>query len=516
MSLPDDRFCPVCGKDAPERYCPRDGTATVLRKRLDAGALDYQPGHVVDGRYRITGRLGRGGFGAVFSANHTGTGQDVALKVLHVDLSCDNAATVRRFWQEAQITARLRHANTVRVFDVGQTEEGAFYLAMEQLHGETLADALETRARQGRTMPEREAADLAIQVCKSLQEAHRAGLVHRDLKPANIMLCAAEDEPSLLVKVLDFGIARTADSSLTGQGNALGTPAYMSPEQCRGLAVDARSDLYSLGVMLFRCVAGRVPFVDENPLTVMFHHAETPAPDPRSVTPMLLSDGFAQCVLRALAKRPDDRFADARAMREALEALDTAEQAQTQWVPPLGEAPTEDFTANIPPRTAVIGAMPVPVQRSSRLIGVAGIAVAVLGLAALTVFALQSPQVAAPIAPVAAPPPAVQEGGPETGPYIPAVAPPAIALPTPVSAPVPEPPKAVIAPTVEQVPKQPVRGAPVARRPTPSAPSPAVTPPTRANVTRPAEVPAPPVERPAPEVRKPTVVKPIEKPTALD
>ena len=334
-ALPD-RFCPVCGQDASERYCPRDGTATVTRKKVEAGALDYAPGHIVEGRYRITGRLGHGGFGAVFSAVHTGTGQDIALKVLHVDLSSDNAAIVRRFWQEAQMTSRLRHPNTVRVFDVGQTEEGAFYLAMEHLRGETLADLLEQRARHGQALTEAETRDMAVQVCRSLQEAHKAGLVHRDLKPGNVMLVQGDEEPGPLVKVLDFGIARRTDSSLTGEGSALGTPSYMSPEQCRGKPVDARSDLYALGVMLFRCVTGHVPFADENPFTVMFHHAETPVPDPRGMAPTPLSAGMARCIMRAMAKLPDERFADAREMREALEAtLTQVDEEATKALAPL-------------------------------------------------------------------------------------------------------------------------------------------------------------------------------------
>ena len=315
------RFCPVCGTHSEADFCAKDGTATVVQRTLLPADLDYSPGRVVQGRYRIVDRIGRGGFGAVYSAIHTGTGQDVALKLLHVDLSSDNIEIVRRFWQEAQITARLRSAHTVRVFDVGQTEEGAFYLTMEHLHGVTLAAVLDDLARRGTTMHQREALRIAIEICRSLQEAHRAGLVHRDLKPGNVMLVRHDDEAEAQAKVLDFGIARRADSSLTGQGAALGTPAYMSPEQCRGLDVDGRSDLYALGVILFRCVAGRTPYVDENPLTVMFQHTIAAIPDPRTWAKQSVSDEVAALIRRALAKDPNERFADAKELREALETL---------------------------------------------------------------------------------------------------------------------------------------------------------------------------------------------------
>ena len=321
-----DRFCPVCGAASAVRFCAVDGTATVRRVPQDARLPDLQPGSVVQGRYRVQQRIGRGGFGAVYSATHTGTGQEVALKLLSVDTGADNLEQVRRFWQEAQITARLRHENTVRVFDVGQSEEGAFYLAMEHLRGQTLQGRLEALAAAGGWMAEAEAIAIGVAICRSLQEAHGKGLVHRDLKPGNVMLLDGEgEEGAHSVKVLDFGIARSAGSSLTGSGTILGTPAYMSPEQCRGDPIDGRSDLYALGALLYRCVAGRPPFVDPNPLTVMFQHAATPPADPRQYATKPLSEAMVAVLLRALAKEPGQRFADARGMREALEGIAAGE-----------------------------------------------------------------------------------------------------------------------------------------------------------------------------------------------
>ena len=401
------RFCPVCGQSAAERFCPADGTVTVVRKALRSADLDYAEGSVVEGRYRLGKRLGHGGFGAVYAATHTGTGKQVALKALNVEFSADNSAIVRRFWQEAQITSRLRHPNTVRVFDVGQTELGAFYLTMELLTGQTLQQVCDHTGRMG----ERAAAHLGIEILKSLQEAHGVGLVHRDLKPANIMLGQGDDPGAPLVKVLDFGIARTADSSLTKTGAALGTPAYMSPEQCRGLAVDARSDLYAVAAVMFHCVAGRPPFVDENPLTVMFQHADAPPPDLRTLTPELLSADFLAVVAKALAKDPDQRFADAKSMREALESpLSAAVQpdapTRIAWVaqpaPPAAE-PTPPASPGAP--AAAFGASAdaaaaraQPVGRYSPLaLGLGLIGMACAGAAGMYVFT-QGPQMAVQVA----------------------------------------------------------------------------------------------------------------------
>lgn len=478
------RFCPLCGQGAAERFCAADGTATVLRKRLEKRALDYQAGHVVEGRYRVTGTLGSGGFGSVFSAVHTGTGQDVALKVLHVDLSSDNLSIVRRFWQEAQITSKLRHANTVRVFDVGQTEEGAFYLAMEQLHGQTLADLLEERARQGRALGEEEALHIGVQVCRSLQEAHRAGLVHRDLKPGNVMLVHGDEEPGLQVKVLDFGIARRLDSSLTGEGSAIGTPAYMSPEQCRGQAVDARSDLYALGAVLFRCVTGRVPFVDENALTVMFHHAETPVPDPRSVAPSPLSAAFAACIMRAMAKNPAERFGDAREMREALEATQHGVEAPTLAVAPRVQEP----------QVAAAGqAVPQRTRKASRLLFGLSLLLVLLGLAVASVLRRPEPP------PLPPPPPLVVYQAPAR-------------VVQPVFSPPPVPPSpAAVAPDAVQ---GGVAG-PDAASASAEPPSSPLRAPSRRAAQRPAV--AEPARPSAPEaVTVPPPPRPAEHPTALD
>lgn len=557
LANPEKRFCPVCASEAGERFCPVDGTLMVRRVKLDPARLAYAPGHVIDGRYRIVRAIGRGGFGAVFAAVHTGTGQQVALKVLHVDTAHDNQQIIRRFWQEAQITARLRHANTVRVFDVGQTEEGAFYLTMEHLHGRTLDDEL--AERPGQCLSEAESAAIGIEICKSLQEAHRAGLVHRDLKPANVMLCESGDrgdEAAVAgrwqVKVLDFGIARTVDSSLTGQGSALGTPAFMSPEQCRGRDVDARSDLYSLGILLYRCATGRLPFVDDNPLAVLFHHADTPPPDPRTVGSQQTTQRMAECLLKALQKSPEQRFGDAREMQQALQTvllsdkglaggagldmaghraatvlLDTAKQpelvAATASVAVAGAGAVSTKRPATPEAETALSAV-VPKWPWKAMAGGLGALVALGVVLALVDNAQPEPEVVAPgpaqIAPMA-------------GSAVPAAPAAPVALPLAVSPAAAQPAPAVLpqlpataGPSARPAPAAAPRQAPAAAAKARPAPQPSefampADPPARAPVgPKPAEkvgekTPEKPPETPAKPV-KPVPEKTHEKPMPLD
>ncbi len=313
------RYCPVCGAKTPDLTCPEDGTATVVK--LDGfgkDALTYQVGDIVGGRYRIKGALGKGGFGAVYAAEHIGTRQAIAIKMLTLETSGPRGdSIVKRFYKEAQVTASLRHPNTVRVFDVGQSDEGPLYIAMEMLKGPSLEKVLVMLQKSGTTMTEAQAIDVAVPILRSLQEAHKAGLVHRDIKPANIMIVEGPDEEPL-VKVLDFGIARAKESSLTAEGKALGTPAYMSTEQCRGRDLDGRSDLYAVGILLYECVTGQLPFRSSDVLALMYMHNHEMVPNPVPKASHPLSDEFVAIITKALEKDRDNRFASARDMRDAL------------------------------------------------------------------------------------------------------------------------------------------------------------------------------------------------------
>ena len=344
------RLCPRCGKKCEEARCPDDGTATlVLAANPDARLAE---GTEVNGRYRIRQMIGQGGFGAVYKATNIATDQDMAIKLLAVSLDTDESDVIQRFFAEAQVTASLKHPNTIRVFDFGQTEGGALYIAMELLSGRPLNDVLKRRAAEGKTLTEEETITIGVQVLRSLAEAHGAKLVHRDLKPHNVFLHEVEgDDP--VVKVLDFGIAKRLGSNLTGTGKAFGTPSYMSPEQAQNQVLDNRSDLYSLGCVLYQCVAGKAPFEGDDPLAVLLSHVTKTAPDLRQAAGTPLSEAFVAVLEKAMAKDPDERFATAIAFRQALEACrgrnrtELARAASTEAIAELmaGEAERQGAAA---------------------------------------------------------------------------------------------------------------------------------------------------------------------------
>ena len=346
------RYCPTCGRTTAAEYCPDDGVATVSWAGFSKAPSAYQVGDVVGDRYRIDKVLGRGGYGSVYAAVHTGTRQNIAVKMLDFDPREAGEVVLRRFYKEAQVTASLQHPNTVRVFDVGQDTGGPFFIAMEMLEGPTLAEVMKRALKAKRAMPERQASELATALLRSLQEAHAQKLVHRDLKPANIIFAAIAGDT--VVKVLDFGIARTQDSSLTGSGLAPGTPVFMSPEQCRGQPVDARSDIYAVGIMLYLCCCGRLPFFAKRQVDMMAMHISEPASDPRGRTSQPLSEAIATICLKALAKKPDDRYQTATDMLAAIEAsLADLPANRPGEFPLVSVAPLSDDERDPPPASVM-------------------------------------------------------------------------------------------------------------------------------------------------------------------
>ena len=270
------------------------------------------------GKYRLVRVLGRGGMGVVYEAEDTALGRKVAFKLLPGDESGDPDAPAR-FLREAKAAARLNHPNAVRVYDVDR-HEGGYYLAMELVPGGSLQD----RIKAGGRLRWDEAAAAVADVCRALSAAHAAGIVHRDIKPTNILVAAPVGDPRLTgVKLADFGLAKfgsgQATASLTGTGMVVGTPAYMSPEQCQAEPLDARSDIYSLGMTLYALLTGEPPFAgDRGPMQQMFAHCTQPTPDPRRLAPDIPATVVA-VVHKATQKNPADRYQEAGAMLLALE-----------------------------------------------------------------------------------------------------------------------------------------------------------------------------------------------------
>ena len=265
------------------------------------------PGTLIDDRYRVVSRVGSGGMAEVYCADDVQLGRRVAVKLLHERFALDEEF-VERFRREASSAASLSHANIVSVYDRGEWG-GTYYIAMEYLDGRSL----DSIVREEAPLPPDHAIELTEQVLRAARFAHRRGVVHRDLKPHNVIV----DEEGR-VKVTDFGIAQAGASEITQTGSIMGTARYLSPEQAQGLPVSPRSDLYSIGVMLYELLTGTVPFEGESVVAIALRHLSEPPRPPSSLVPSI-SPSLDAIVLRALAKNPEERFADAD---EFLAALD--------------------------------------------------------------------------------------------------------------------------------------------------------------------------------------------------
>jgi serine/threonine-protein kinase len=293
------------------------GNRRPLRDRRAAG-LDPWLGRVLDGRYRVVDVIGRGGMGIVYKVEHQRMGKIAAMKVLHGDLAGDKEVTAR-FRREAEAVSRLTHPNTVQVFDFG-TAQGQLYLVMEYVRGLDIGTLID---RDGPVSFER-AAPLFAQVCAALAEAHELGVVHRDLKPENILVTRTHGGQDF-AKVLDFGLAKLAErediTAGTGRGAIVGTPHYMSPEQIRGEEeVDARTDIYSLGALMYRVLTGEHAFAAASPVGVLTKHlTEAVVPPSRRVPDLGIPAEADAIVLRAMRKQTAERYASVRELQADLE-----------------------------------------------------------------------------------------------------------------------------------------------------------------------------------------------------
>jgi serine/threonine protein kinase len=269
-------------------------------------------GSTIAGKYRIDIKLGTGGMGAVYRATRLLIGDEVAVKVLHSEQSDPKAA--ERFRREAHAAARLKHPNAVNIYDFGVTDVGLQYLVMELIEGESLRRIIK---QQGPVTPSA-SVEIANQVCAALDEAHRHSIIHRDIKPDNIIVDVTAT--GLRVKVLDFGIAKLRDDvagNLTQTGSILGTPHYMSPEQCLGEELDSRADIYSLGIVLYEMLTGTVPFNSPTPAAVVVQHVNQ-SPAPPRVLNASIPASVESTVLHALEKRREDRPQSAGALAQEL------------------------------------------------------------------------------------------------------------------------------------------------------------------------------------------------------
>ena len=354
------KVCPACRSDygAGEVFCPVDATRLVTTSQMSVSPLnpdDPLVGMVLAGRYVVKSRIGEGGMGLVYEGLHRDIDKRVAIKVLRDDLS-RRPEVVARFRQEAKSASRIGHENIVDISDFGETTRGASYFVMEFLDGEDLANVLGREV----TVDSDRVCGIVLQCCRALSATHAKGIVHRDIKPENIFLTKREGVDDF-VKIVDFGIAKMSDietdgapgRKLTKTGMIFGTPEYMSPEQAAGKELDHRVDVYALGIILYECHAGRVPFEGDTFMGVLTQHLFAELPPIAEMNPQAKVSRELELVIRkALAKDPDDRYQDTEELAEAIEcALDGRLSRATVKTPPSAFGPPSlSYLAPVPRR----------------------------------------------------------------------------------------------------------------------------------------------------------------------
>ncbi len=307
----------------------------VTAAATKSGAPDPLIGRVIADRFKIVSLIARGGMGKVYRADQAPLGRVCAIKVLNPNYNGDaDPEFHRRFFREASITSKITHPNSVTIFDYGKTDDDIYFMAMEYLEGQTLHMAL----REGGVMNEIRVGKITSQICRALREAHKLGVIHRDLKPANIFLTRAGSRPAPdasgsmppvsedeedFVKVLDFGLVKhlseRPEEQLTQTGLFMGSPKYMAPEQIQGGHVDERTDIYSLGIIMYEMLAGKVPFERATSVNILMAHVGEPPPPMRAVNPNLVcSPAFEEIVMACIAKDPNQRISSMDHLLQAI------------------------------------------------------------------------------------------------------------------------------------------------------------------------------------------------------
>jgi serine/threonine protein kinase len=371
--------CPSCTADTGNsaQFCPACGT--VLPRLTGNG--DPLVGKVVARKYAVERCIGEGGMGRVYRARQLVLDKPVVLKVLHQELLSD-ARTVARFQREARAASRLNHPNSINILDFGVAEDGELFIAMEYVDGHDLHHLLTNEW----PLPEPRIIRIVSQVLSALADAHSAGVIHRDLKPENVMVEPRRGGESDVVKVLDFGIAKIVDTAeagpaLTRAGFVCGTPEYMSPEQAKGAPLDARSDLYSVGVLLFQLVTRRLPFEADTAIGYATKHLSEPPPPPSRLRPGGCSPEMERLILHALAKDPAARPQTAEAFLEELETLPASESSHSartaRVVLPLGATAEQPKKSDVATARTIVSAPPPAARRRLGVWGAAGIGMAI-------------------------------------------------------------------------------------------------------------------------------------------
>jgi len=334
--------CPKCHFDNPydSKFCKECGTqfqpseeVSAPTETLEAAKEELTTGSTFAGRYQIIEELGKGGMGKVYKAHDTEIKEKVALKLLKPEVAADKK-TIERFQNELKFARKVSHRNVCRMYDLNK-EEGSYYITMEYVPGEDLKSSI---IRMG-PLSAGKAIFIAKQVCEGLAEAHELGVVHRDLKPQNIMIDKKGN-----ARIMDFGIARSVTGKgITGAGVMIGTPEYMSPEQVEGKEVDQRSDIYSLGVILYEMATGRVPFEGETPLSIAVMHKTEIPKEPREINTQIPED-LSRVILRCMEKDKEKRYQSAGEVRSELEKIEKGIPTTERVVPKRKPITSKDIT----------------------------------------------------------------------------------------------------------------------------------------------------------------------------